>query len=401
MASELNSAPSASRVHIGFFGKRNAGKSSVINAVTNQKVSIVSDIKGTTTDPVSKSMELLPLGPVVIIDTPGIDDEGALGALRVKRTKEILAKTDIAVLVVDSSIGIDESDADLIRLFKEKNLPYIIAYNKCDLKAPEIKEENAVAVSALNNKNIDVLKEKISSLAKENKSNKRVLGDLLSKGDVVVLVTPIDASAPKGRLILPQVQTIRDILDSKCITIAVQPSELESALSMLKTAPKMVVTDSQVFGKVKRLVPDNIPLTSFSILFARYKGILETAVRGAASIEKLKDGDTVLIAEGCTHHRQCEDIGTVKLPNWIKEYTGCNINFEFSSGADFSDDLKKYALIIHCGGCMLNEKEMLNRREKAREQEVPFTNYGTLIAYMNGILKRSLEIFPDLMKEIF
>lgn len=400
MANELNQTPGANRIHIGFFGKRNAGKSSIINAVTNQDVSIVSDVMGTTTDPVSKSMELLPLGPVMIIDTPGIDDEGVLGELRVQKTKQILNKTDVAVLIVDSSVNIDKADEDLIELFKAKSIPYIIAYNKCDLKYIECDDKNSISVSANENININELREKIASLAKKAENDKRVIGDLLDENDIVVLVTPIDSSAPKGRLILPQVQTIRDILDSKCVSIVAQPEELEKVLNSLKTSPKMVVTDSQVFGKVKNIVPDNIPLTSFSILFARYKGILETAVKGAASIENLKNGDTVLIAEGCTHHRQCEDIGTVKLPNWLKKYTNCNINFEFSSGSGFPGDLSKYALVIHCGGCMLNEKEVSNRQNRANEQNIPFTNYGTAIAYMNGILKRSLEIFPDLLSEI-
>lgn len=399
MPSELNKTPSAERVHIAFFGKRNAGKSSVINAVTNQNLSIVSDVKGTTTDPVSKAMELLPLGPVVIIDTPGIDDVGALGELRVEKTKQILNKTDVAVLVVDSSVGIDKDDEDLINLFKSKSIPYIIAYNKCDLKSVDT-DKNSISVSAVTGENINELKDKIASVAKKEANHKRVIGDLLSPSDIVVLVTPIDESAPKGRLILPQVQTIRDILDSKCISIVAQTSELEAVLNSLKSPPKLVVTDSQVFGMVKDIVPANVPLTSFSILFARYKCILETAVKGAASIKNLRDGDKVLIAEGCTHHRQCEDIGTVKLPNWLKKFTNANIEIEFTSGGTFPDDLSKYALVIHCGGCMLNEKEMKYRRESAEMQGVPFTNYGTAIAYMNGILKRSLEIFPDLLSEI-
>lgn len=400
MPSELNKTPSAERIHIAFFGKRNAGKSSVINAVTGQELSIVSNVKGTTTDPVSKAMELLPLGPVVIIDTPGIDDEGALGELRVEKTKQILNKTDIAVLVVDSSCGLDDDDNDLISLFKSKSIPFIIAYNKCDLKSSSYSGKNEIEVSALTGKNINELKKMISSFASKEANDKKVIGDLLDENDIVVLVTPIDASAPKGRLILPQVQTIRDILDSKCIAITVQTDGLETVLNSLKTPPKMVVTDSQVFGIVKNIVPESTLLTSFSILFARYKGILETAVKSAASIKELKDGDTVLIAEGCTHHRQCEDIGTVKLPNWLKKYTDCNINVEFTSGGTFPNDLSSYALVIHCGGCMLNEKEMNFRMNSAIEQNIPFTNYGTAIAYMNGILKRSIEIFPDLLSEI-
>lgn len=396
MSSGLNQTPTGERIHIGFFGKRNVGKSSIINAVAGQNISIVSDVKGTTTDPVSKTMELLPLGPVVIIDTPGIDDFGKLGELRVNKTKEILNKTDVAVLVVDSVNKIESDDESLIKLFKEKSIPYVVVYNKCDLKKVDNLKDNEIEVSATKNINIDNLKNKIATFSKNYKNDKQIVGDLLSKNDIVVLVTPIDSSAPKGRLILPQVQTIRDILDSHCISIVTQTNELETVLKSLKKPPAMVVTDSQDFGKVKNIVPKGVLLTSFSILFARYKGILNTSVSGASYIEKLKDNDTVLIAEGCTHHRQCEDIGTVKIPKLIKKHTGENINFEFSSGAEFPNDLSKYSLVIHCGGCMISEKEVENRRKIAESQNVPFTNYGTIIAYMNGILKRSLEVFNDM-----
>lgn len=397
MANELNQTPTAERVHIGFFGKRNAGKSSVINAITGQNVSIVSNVKGTTTDPVYKTMELLPLGPVAIIDTPGIDDFGVVGELRVKKTKEILNKTDIAVLVVDSTIGIDVDDNNMIAIFKEKSIPYVIVYNKCDLQQRENLKDNEIQVSAIKNININELKNKITSFSKNVENNKKIIGDLLKTDDIVVLVTPIDSSAPKGRLILPQVQTIRDILDSHCISIVTQTEQLKTVLNSLSKTPAMVVTDSQEFAKVKNIVPDNILLTSFSILFARYKGILETSVLSATHIEKLQDNDIVLIAEGCTHHRQCDDIGTVKIPNLIKKYTGKNIDFEFCSGKEFPNDLSKYSMVIHCGGCMINEREVESRRKIAEIQNIPFTNYGTSIAYMNGILRRSLQIFPDII----
>lgn len=397
MANELNQTPTAERVHIGFFGKRNTGKSSVINAITGQNVSIVSNVKGTTTDPVYKTMELLPLGPVAIIDTPGIDDFGVVGELRVKKTKEILNKTDIAVLVVDSTIGIDVDDNNLIEIFKEKTIPYVIVYNKCDLQQRENLKDNEIQVSAIKNLNIVELKNKIVSFSKDVENDKKIIGDLLKTDDIVVLVTPIDSSAPKGRLILPQVQTIRDILDSHCISIVTQTEQLKTVLNSLSKPPAMVVTDSQDFAKVKNIVPDNILLTSFSILFARYKGILETSVLGATHIDKLQDNDIVLIAEGCTHHRQCDDIGTVKIPNLIKKHTGKNIDFEFCSGKEFPNDLNKYSMVIHCGGCMINEREVESRRKIAEFQNIPFTNYGTLIAYMNGILRRSLQIFPDII----
>ncbi|NLY43882.1 MAG: [FeFe] hydrogenase H-cluster maturation GTPase HydF [Clostridiaceae bacterium] len=394
----LNDTPSANRIHIGFFGRRNAGKSSVVNAVTQQEMSLVSDIKGTTTDPVYKSMELLPLGPVMIIDTPGFDDEGALGELRVKRTKQVLNKTDVAVLVVDTSVGKTETDLELIKLFEEKNINYIVAYNKSDLveNLPAINNDNELYISAKEKTGIHELKEKIASLSVTGQTNLRIVGDLIKPLDFVVLVTPIDSAAPKGRLILPQQQTIRDILDSGATAIVVKEFELADTLKNLGKKPVLVITDSQAFEKVARDTPKDIPMTSFSILMARYKGFLETAVKGVYTIEKLEDGDTILISEGCTHHRQCDDIGSVKIPRWINNYTKKQINFEFSSGMGFPEDLSKYKLIIHCGGCMLNEREVKYRVKCALEQNIPITNYGILIAYLKGILKRSLEIFPHL-----
>ena len=385
----LNNTPQSERIHIGFFGRRNAGKSSLVNAVTNQQVSVVSDIKGTTTDPVTKAMELLPLGPVVIIDTPGFDDEGELGEMRVKRTKQVLNRTDIAVLVVDSSQGMSKADNELEEIFIQKKIPYIIALNKCDITdCDDI--PNSVRVSAENRINIDRLKEKIASFAKILTNNRKICSDLISKGDFVVLVVPIDSSAPKGRLILPQQQTIRDILDSGAIAVVTRDNELEETLEKLGINPALVITDSQVFENVSRIVPKEIPLTSFSILMARYKGFLDTAVKGASAIEGLKDGDKILISEGCTHHRQCEDIGTVKLPKLLKSFTGKSLIIETSSGREFPEDLTKYSLIIHCGGCMLNEREMSYRRKTAEDCNVPFTNYGIAIAYMKGILSRSI-----------
>ncbi len=400
MAENLNSTPNANRIHIGFFGRRNAGKSSVVNAVTGQNLSIISEVKGTTTDPVMKAMELLPIGPVMIIDTPGIDDEGELGALRVQKTRQILNKTDVAVLVVDSNDGMLPADRELTALFKTKQIPYIIVFNKCDLKYIECSEETEISVSAENNINIDKLKEKIGTLSAKENYTKCIIKDKLKRQDIVVLVTPIDASAPKGRIILPQVQTIRDVLDARACCVEVQPEQLSFILENLKKKPAAVITDSQVFSVVKDIVPDDIPLTSFSIIFAQFKGILETAVKGAASIENLKNGDQILISEGCTHHRQCEDIGTVKLPALLKKYTKKDVEFSFTSGAEFPDDLSRFSLVIHCGGCMLNEREMIYRQKCAADQNVPFTNYGTAIAYMNGILKRSLGIFPEIQAEI-
>ena len=390
----LNEVSSGERIYIGFFGMRNAGKSSLVNAFTGQNLSVVSDVKGTTTDPVRKAMELLPLGPVVIIDTPGIDDEGTLGEMRVQKAKAILSKTDIAILVCDAVRGISDADEELIKIFSEKKIPYVIAYNKSDLLA-ETKESkgNTVYVSAVTGENIELLKNTVASLTKTKEEKKYIVSDLINEGDVVVLVTPIDESAPKGRLILPQQQTIRDILDKGGIALTVQTNQLESALNSLKEKPRIVITDSQAFGKVSDIVPEDIPLTSFSILFARYKGELKSLVDGADALDKLSDGDKVLISEGCTHHRQCNDIGTVKMPGWIKKYTGKDIAFEFTSGGEFPEDLSAYALVVHCGGCMLNEREMKSRQEKAMSEAVPMVNYGMAIAKMNGILKRSLRVF--------
>lgn len=396
----LNDTPSGERVHIGFFGRRNAGKSSVVNAVTGPELSVVSDVKGTTTDPVTKAMELLPLGAVVIIDTPGFDDEGALGELRVKKTKQILNKTDIAVLVIDSTVGMTETENQLVRLFKEKDIPYIIAYNKSDILNKSVGSENEISVSAADKTNIHELKEKIAALVRTDNSGKRIVGDLISEEDVIVLVTPIDEAAPKGRIILPQQQTLRDILDAGAIAAVTKEFQLAAALEKLGSKPKMVITDSQAFAMVSKIVPEDIPLTSFSILMARYKGFLETAVAGAAAIPMLKDGDSVLISEGCTHHRQCGDIGSVKLPALLKKTTGKNLDIRLTSGREFPEDLSPYSLVIHCGGCMLNEREVAYRRKTAEDQKVPFTNYGIALAYMNGILKRSLEIFPDLAGKI-
>ena len=395
----LNDTPQSERIHIGFFGRRNAGKSSLVNAITNQQISVVSDVKGTTTDPVTKAMELLPLGAVVIIDTPGFDDEGELGLMRVKRTKQVLNRADIAVLVIDGNAGKSPLDEELISLFKEKNIPYLIAYNKSDLTG-EKEYTDGIAVSSLSGYNINELKEKIASIAKLDKEERKICSDLLKLGDIAVLVVPIDESAPKGRLILPQQQTIRDVLDAGASALVVKDTELEMLLEKLGTKPEAVITDSQVFGKVSKIVPQDIKLTSFSILMARYKGFLDTAVKGAVAIENLKDGDKVLISEGCTHHRQCNDIGTVKLPNWLRKYTGKDIVIETSSGKGFPDDLSEYSLVIHCGGCMLNEREMQYRRKFAEDSEIPFTNYGIAIAYMQGILKRTLSVFPNLEKLI-
>ena len=393
----MNNTPASERIHIGFFGRRNAGKSSIVNAVTGQELAVVSDVKGTTTDPVYKTMELLPLGPVMIIDTPGFDDEGMLGELRVKKTKQVLNKTDIAVLVVDAAEGLKECDRELIRLFEAKRIGYLIVYNKLDLldEIPAAGEKEIYA-SALKKEHIFDVKERIGAL-KEQTEEKCIIADKLERGDFVVLVVPIDSAAPKGRLILPQQQTIRDILDAGAMAIVTKESELTTTLEGLGKKPAMVITDSQVFKTVANMVPKEIPLTSFSILMARYKGLLDAAAPGAAAVEHLKDGDTILIAEGCTHHRQCDDIGTVKIPNWLRKYTGKNIKIETCSGTEFPEDLTKYAMVIHCGGCMLNEREVRYRTKCAVDQGVPITNYGTLIAYMNGILKRSLEIFPEII----
>ena len=394
----LNSTVSAERVHIGFFGLRNAGKSSLVNAVTGQQLSVVSDVLGTTTDPVKKAMELLPLGPVVIIDTPGIDDTGELGEQRVLKAKEILRQTDIAILVVDGQKGLQGADRELIKLFAKKNLPYITVYNKADL-LPEIpnETETEIYVSSETKEGIFELKEKIARMVKSNESDRKIVADLVKAGDTVILVTPIDSAAPKGRLILPQQQTLRELLEAGVVSLVVRETELENALASLKTPPALVITDSQAFGVVSEIVPRDIPLTSFSILFARYKGDLATVIGGAAKLDRLTDGDRVLISEGCTHHRQCKDIGTVKLPGWIENYTGKKLNFSFTSGTEFPEDVSEYALVVHCGGCMLNEKEMKSRLGVCTEQGIPVTNYGIAIAQMHGILKRSIEMFPDLL----
>ena len=392
----LNDVVSSERLHIGFFGKRNAGKSSVVNAVTAQDLSLVSDIKGTTTDPVKKAMELLPLGPVVIIDTPGFDDVGHLGEVRVKKTRQILNQTDIAVLVVDGTTGMDCVDEELTSLFTERKIPYIIAYNKSDLLPEEIVSSGKVTdsltatiwVSAVTGFHIYELKELIGHLVKQEENQKRLVADLLSPNDQVVLVVPIDSAAPKGRLILPQQQTIRDILEAGACASVTRESELAETLAALKQPPRMVITDSQAFGHVSKVVPKAVPLTSFSILMVRYKGNLAEAVRGAAALNHLKDGDNVLICEACTHHRQCGDIGTQKLPNWIKNYTNKELNFEFTSGGYFPEDLSKYSLIVHCGGCMFNRRYVLSRVRAAEEQEVPITNYGILLAKLSGILDK-------------
>lgn len=395
----LNETPSGNRVHIGFFGCRNAGKSSVVNAVTGQDMAVVSDVKGTTTDPVKKAMELLPIGPVVIIDTPGIDDEGELGQLRVQKTKQILASCDVAVLIVDSVVGMNNCDRELIAIFKERKIPYIVAYNKSDIGTKPELYDNGVSVSAKTGDGIDALKNKIGALAVKE-DEKRLLADLIKKGDTVVLVIPIDEAAPKGRIILPQQQALRDILDVHATAVVVRETELNDAFEALSQKPALVVTDSQAFKEVAKATPEDVTLTSFSILMARYKGFLDFAVDGVSAIDRLKDGDAVLIAEGCTHHRQCGDIGTVKIPMLIRKYTGANVKIETSSGGSFPEELSKYALIIHCGGCMLNEREVISRAERAKKAGIPMTNFGTAIAYMNGILKRSLEPFPHLYNKI-
>ena len=429
----MNETPSADRVHIGFFGRRNAGKSSIVNKVTGQELAVVSDVKGTTTDPVSKAMELLPMGPVVIIDTPGIDDEGHLGELRVRKAKQVLNRVDVAVLVVDATVGKTSVDEELIRIFKEKEIPYLVVYNKADLLKTKdgnqfssenklnqntytdtVKEnsvsqnqdheiqntEQSIYASAATGQNIYELKERIASLAVTDELKLRLVGDLLDPSDFAILVVPIDKAAPKGRLILPQQQTIRDVLEAGAAAIVIKEDELSNTLETLGKKPKLVITDSQVFAKVSKETPEDIWLTSFSILFARFKGNLKAAAAGAAAIDRLKDGDKILISEGCTHHRQCDDIGTVKLPRWIRNYTGKDLEFEYSSGREFPEDVTKYSLIVHCGGCMLNEREMRYRQKCALDQEIPITNYGIAIAYMQGILKRCVEMFPDVRKEL-
>ena len=404
MTTNLNQTPSANRTHIGIFGKRNAGKSSLINAITGQNYAIVSDVLGTTTDPVLKSMELLPLGPVVIIDTPGLDDEGELGALRIQKAYQILNKTDIAVLVIDASSGVTKEDSEILKRIHEKEIPCVIVVNKSDIcpncnleDLPLPDSDSAILVSSKTGEHIHELKELLAQQASQDTIQKSIVADLLNPLDFVVLVVPIDSAAPKGRLILPQQQTIRDILEAKASAIVVQETELAETLNSLGKKPKMVITDSQVFKKVSAVTPDDILLTSFSILFARYKGNLKILVNGASALDSLKDGDRILISEGCTHHRQCDDIGTVKLPNWIRSYTKKEVEFEFTSGTEFPLDLSSYKMIVHCGGCMLNEREMKYRLKCAEDAKIPITNYGTCIAYINGILNRSLEPVKDFL----
>lgn len=404
----MNQTPASERVHISFFGKRNAGKSSVINAVTGQDLAIVSSVMGTTTDPVYKSMELLPLGPVVVIDTPGIDDEGELGALRVRKSYQVLNKTDIAILVVDSTTGKGEEEFALLHKFHEKHIPYLVVYNKIDLLSVEEIKNLAMSVragevlaSAADGMNIQELKEKIATLKPEDTHQYPLIQDLIEPLDLVILVVPIDKAAPKGRLILPQQQTIRDILERGALSLVVRDTELKSTLDHFLAqgvCPKLVVTDSQAFARVSKDVSENITLTSFSILFARYKGELETQLKGVAALSSIEDGDHILIAEGCTHHRQCGDIGTCKMPEWIRNYTGKEPVFEFTSGTEFPDDVSSYKMVVHCGGCMLNEREMKYRIACCQDQGVPITNYGILIAQVTGILKRSLGPFPEMQE---
>ncbi len=392
----LNETVSAERVHIGFFGKRNAGKSSLVNAVTGQSLAVVSDVKGTTTDPVKKAMELLPVGPVVIIDTPGLDDEGALGEMRVEKTREILSRTDIAVIVVDASLGKTTEDEAFVVELEKRKLPYILVYNKSDMTESRVAlGENELLVSARTGDGINALKEKIGEIAKSKGEKKLILADLINQGDMVVLCIPIDEAAPKGRLILPQQLVLRELLDCRASALCCQPGELPELLSNLQKKPRLVITDSQVFGEVSQLVPQDVQLTSFSILMARYKGELSALVEGAGVLSRINDGDKILISEGCTHHRQCNDIGTVKLPGWIKNYSKAEPDFSFTSGGEFPKDLSGFSLVVHCGGCMLNEKEMKHRMQVAEEQGVPMVNYGVAIAQMNGILSRSLEPFQE------
>lgn len=395
----LNQVASGERIHIGFFGMRNAGKSSIVNAVTGQQLSVVSDVKGTTTDPVKKAMELLPLGPVVMIDTPGLDDEGELGEKRVEKAKQVIGQTDIAVLVIDSVVGMSKQDEELLKLLTERKLPYVTVYNKADLlKERNECKENELYASAFTGEGIEALKERLGAFAQSKKSPKVLVSDLIEAGDMVVLITPIDESAPKGRLILPQQLTIRDILDVHGIVVTCQDTELKHTLAGLTKKPKLVITDSQVFGKVSKDTPDDVMLTSFSVLMARYKGDLKELIKGAAALSKLKDGDKVLISEGCTHHRQCNDIGTVKVPHWIEEFTGVKPEFTFTSGGEFPqsrEELSRYAVVVHCGGCTLNEAEMKHRILLCTEAEVPIVNYGIAIAQMHGILKRSIKPFSE------
>ncbi len=421
MNMSMNSTPSANRIHVGFFGNRNTGKSSLVNAITGQSLAIVSDTKGTTTDPVLKAIELFPLGPAVIIDTAGLDDQGELGALRIGKTHQVLNKTDIAVLVVDATLGKTAQDHDMIARFRHKGIPYVVAYNKKDLLdtmpchgsrltvcngsclepgtgpgSGSALVPNEIWVSAKTGENIDALRDLIARQRKQEAGKHPIVADLVSPFDLVLLVVPIDESAPKGRLILPQQQTIRELLEARAVSIVVKETELEAVLDSLATKPKLVITDSQVFSQVSAVTPPDVSLTSFSILFARHKGHLEQFVEGVRTLDTLRDGDTILISEGCTHHRQCNDIGRVKLPGWIRGHARKNLNFEFSSGTEFPDDLSKYRLVVHCGGCMLNEREMKYRQLCARNQNVPITNYGMTIAHIHGILRRSLEVFPGI-----
>ena len=396
----LNQTPASERIHIGFFGRRNAGKSSVMNAVTGQNLAVVSDVKGTTTDPVYKTMELLPLGPVMVIDTPGIDDEGELGKLRVMKSRQVLNKTDLAILVVDGTEGLKKEDLEMKELFEKKNIPYLVVLNKADLCEADVTENsedttgpNFIKVSAKTGEGIFELKEKMGTMKKAD-PERDLLEGLVNPGDLVILVTPIDKAAPKGRLILPQQMTIRALLDHGCMAMVVRDTELAEALEKLGRKPNLVITDSQAFGKVSKIVPCEIPLTSFSILMARYKGDLEQVIEGVSMLDRIEDGDKILISEGCTHHRQCNDIGTVKLPGWIKDYTKKEIEFCFTSGTEFPEDLSPYKMIIHCGACMLNEREMKYRQAWAKDQKIAMTNYGILIAHVHGILKRSVEPFP-------
>lgn len=394
----MSNIVNAEKIHIGIFGLRNAGKSSIINSITGQNLAIVSDTPGTTTDPVKKAMELLPLGPVVIVDTPGLDDEGELGLLRVKKAKQVLNYVDIALLVIDAQRVITKLEEDLIELFKTKSIPYIIAYNKADLITnKENLNENEIYVSAKDGTNINELKERLARILKRN-DDKKIVQDLVNEGDTVLLVIPIDAGAPKGRIILPQQQVLRELIDKQVTVVIASPNNLKESMEKLSKKPDLVITDSQVFGVVDKLVPEDVLLTSFSILFARYKGNLETLVKGVEGLDRLKDDSYVLISEGCTHHRQCEDIGTVKMPKWIKDYTEKEINFDFTSGGEFPEDISKYDLIVHCGGCMINQREMHYRLEHSNDCNVLITNYGMAIAKMHGILKRSLKPFKEMEK---
>lgn len=394
----LNDTPSSERVHIGFFGTANAGKSSLVNRITGQEMSLVSEVSGTTTDAVRKTMELLPVGPVVIIDTPGLGDNGVLGEKRIENTKKVLETVDAAVVVCDVQCGISSEDEGIIETLTQRKIPYITVFNKADLINK--RKENLFYVSAKTGEGIDELKKALARIIPEKSNKIKIVDTFVKQGDIVILVTPIDEAAPKGRIILPQQQVLRNLLDIGAAAVVVQPEQLQGAIENLAVKPRAVITDSQVFGAVSKIVPEGVLLTSFSILLANYKGILQEAVKAVGKIETLCDGDKILVCEGCTHHRQCNDIGTVKIPAWIKKHTGKNVRFEFTSGRDFPQDLSEYSLVIHCGGCMITERDVLSRMERAAEQGIPFTNYGILIAYINGILKRSIEVFPELNKMI-